>query len=53
MEKLKAKLDGQQSQHLDALKRLHDGELEVLSGEAFKLRGLLDVKSKEIEALLD
>jgi len=32
---------------------LHDNELEVMAGESLKLRGLLDVKTKEIEALVD
>lgn len=38
---------------MDALKRLHDNELEVLVGEAQKLRNLLNVKTREIEALID
>ncbi|EGR30632.1 tetrin c, putative [Ichthyophthirius multifiliis] len=53
LENLRSKLDNQTLQQLDSLKRLHDNELEVMSGEINKLRGLLDVKTREIEALIE
>lgn len=53
VDNLRSKLDNQSADQLDSLKRLHDNELEVLVGEIHKLRGLLDVKTREIEALID
>ncbi|KAL4494563.1 hypothetical protein ABPG72_004465 [Tetrahymena utriculariae] len=53
LENLRSKLDQQASEQLDSLKKLHDNELEVMNGEIHKLRNLLDVKTKEIEALID
>lgn len=53
LENLRSKLDNQTAEQLDSLKHLHDTELEVMSGEVHKLRNILDVKTKEIEALID
>lgn len=53
LENLKSALDSATADQLDSLKLLHDTELEVMTGELHKLRGLLEVKTREIEALID